>query len=517
MKVAIIGMGTAGVSTLYQLSKHKQFKNITVDIFDSAEDMGMGKPFQNDSDRLLINLPANQMSLDPENIKDFRKWYKKNDEFDYGDAKYLPRLVFGHYMKDIMNKIINKNKNVFVHKTKVEDCYVEELANEHGQYKVDICYVEKGESICQKYDYVFMTIGTLPYQDPYQLNGNKGYISEPYPTIKALENVREKDDVVIIGTGLSAVDVIRYVMDNHKKMPIVVTSRNADFPTVRGKKYDIQLKHINSKEIEHLKKIHKGTIPLKSVTSLLEKECDAQNINVNKMVNRFKKDNVYNLKYDLKNEDEVGHFQSFIEELKHHIAPIWNAMTIEDKQMFLKKYGKHFKRNTNPMPQSSAKQLINWIENGDLIVKEGLENIRKYYGKFRLKYKNEETEDSYHFVINATGPKKHISELDEEEHLIQVLENKQIVAAHPFGGVLVMPFSNEIISPKFGTMPNLKVIGQLTTGVNFDANGVSLIVNQTKNAVEDFYMELKERNGKKQTNKTHKKKNNKKPKKKNKK
>ncbi|RTX86604.1 FAD/NAD(P)-binding protein, partial [Mammaliicoccus vitulinus] len=38
MKVAIIGMGTAGVSTLNQLSKHKKFKNITVDIFDSAED-----------------------------------------------------------------------------------------------------------------------------------------------------------------------------------------------------------------------------------------------------------------------------------------------------------------------------------------------------------------------------------------------------------------------------------------------------------------------------------------------
>jgi uncharacterized NAD(P)/FAD-binding protein YdhS len=70
LKVAIIGMGTAGVSTLNQLAKHKKFKKITVDIFDSVEDMGMGKPFQNDSDRLLINLPANQMSLSPDDTKD---------------------------------------------------------------------------------------------------------------------------------------------------------------------------------------------------------------------------------------------------------------------------------------------------------------------------------------------------------------------------------------------------------------------------------------------------------------
>lgn len=57
------------------------------------------------------------------------------------------------------------------------------------------------------------------------------------------------------------------------------------------------------------------------------------------------------------------------------------------------------------MPQSSAKQLIEWIESGDVVVKEGLENVRKYYGKFRLKYKNSENEDSYHYVINATGLK----------------------------------------------------------------------------------------------------------------
>ncbi|WP_239749306.1 FAD/NAD(P)-binding protein [Mammaliicoccus sp. H-M34] len=493
MKVAIIGMGTAGVSTLNQLSKHKKFKNITVDIFDNAEDMGMGKPFQNDSDRLLINLPANQMSLDPQNEKDFKKWYKKNDEFDYGKAKYLPRLVFGHYMKSILNKLLQKHDNIFVHKHKVDSCYVEEIKDERGQYKIDVCYIEDDEAVCQKYDYVFLTIGMLPYKDPYQLSGLSGYIESPYPTTRALRNVKQNDDIAIIGTGLSSVDVIRYVMENHKRLPLVVTSRNAQFPSVRGIRHEIDLKYINDKAIEKFKKSHKGVVPLKDVEKLFEKECEYQNINLQKMLYRFKKDNVYNMKYDLRHEDEVGHFQSFIEEVKHHMIPLWNAMTIDDKKAFLDKYGHHFKRNANPMPQSSAKQLIDWIENGDIIVKEGLENVRKYYGKFRIKYKNVENEDSYHYVINATGPKKHLSELTEGEHFIKGLENKQIIAAHPFGGILVLPYTNEVISPKFGTMPNLKVIGQLTTGVNFDVNGVSLLVDQSVRAVKDLYIELEER------------------------
>lgn len=493
MKVAIIGMGTAGVSTLNQLSKQKKFKNITVDIFDNAEDMGMGKPFQNDSDRLLINLPANQMSLDPQNEKDFKKWYKKNDEFDYGKAKYLPRLVFGHYMKSILNKLLQKHDNIFVHKHKVDSCYVEEIKDERGQYKIDVCYIEDDEAVCQKYDYVFLTIGMLPYKDPYQLSGLSGYIESPYPTTRALRNVKQNDDIAIIGTGLSSVDVIRYVMENHERLPLVVTSRNAQFPSVRGIRHEIDLKYINDKAIEKFKKSHKGVVPLKNVEKLFKKECEYQNINLQKMLYRFKKDNVYNMKYDLRHEDEVGHFQSFIEEVKHHMIPLWNAMTIDDKKAFLDKYGHHFKRNANPMPQSSAKQLIDWIENGDIIVKEGLENVRKYYGKFRIKYKNVENEDSYHYVINATGPKKHLSELTEDEHFIKGLENKQIIAAHPFGGILVLPYTNEVISPKFGTMPNLKVIGQLTTGVNFDVNGVSLLVDQSVRAVKDLYIELEER------------------------
>ncbi|GGI40505.1 FAD/NAD(P)-binding protein [Mammaliicoccus stepanovicii] len=499
MKVAIIGMGTAGVSTLNQLSKHKHFKDITVDIFDSAEDMGMGKPFQNDSDRLLINLPAKEMSLDPDDEKDFKKWYKNNATFDYGKAKYLPRLVFGHYMKSILQNLVKRHDNIFVHNYKVESCYVEEIRDERGQYKIDVCYIEDEEAVCQKYDYVFITIGTLPYKDPYQLSGLKGYIESPYPTTHALKEVKQNDDIAIIGTGLSAVDVIRFVMENHKQLPIVVTSRHAQFPTVRGKKHNIKLKYLCNKEVEKLMKYHKGIAPLKEIEKLFKRECEYQNINLKKMLNRFKADNVYNLKYDLKHEDEVGHFQSFVEEVKHHMIPIWNAMTMNDKTEFINKYGHHFKRNANPMPQSSAKQLIEWIENGDIIVKEGLTNIRKYYGKFRLKYDNDKYEYSFHYIINATGPKKFLSELDEHEHFIKGLENKQIVAPHPFGGILVLPYSNEVISPKFGTMPNLKVIGQLTSGVNFDVNGVSLLVDQSVNAVNDLYIELKERRKKKKS------------------
>ena len=51
-------MGTAGVSVLRQLVKHKDFKQLKVDVYDNEFNMGQGVPFQNDSSQLLINLPT---------------------------------------------------------------------------------------------------------------------------------------------------------------------------------------------------------------------------------------------------------------------------------------------------------------------------------------------------------------------------------------------------------------------------------------------------------------------------
>ena len=58
MRVAIIGMGTAGVSVLRQLVKHEDFSKLKVDVYDDAKNMGQGVPFQNDSSELLINMPS---------------------------------------------------------------------------------------------------------------------------------------------------------------------------------------------------------------------------------------------------------------------------------------------------------------------------------------------------------------------------------------------------------------------------------------------------------------------------
>ena len=70
-----------------------------------------------------------------------------------------------------------------------------------------------------------------------------------------------------------------------------------------------------------------------------------------------------------------------------------------------------------------------------------------------LKY-NDTTQnyELFDIVINATGSKTHLSQLDEDDQLILNLENRQIVQRHPMGGIQIIPETNQVISPRYGTL-----------------------------------------------------------------
>ncbi|MBA5685410.1 pyridine nucleotide-disulfide oxidoreductase, partial [Photobacterium damselae subsp. damselae] len=63
----------------------------------------------------------------------------------------------------------------------------------------------------------------------------------------------------------------------------------------------------------------------------------------------------------------------------------------------------------------------------------------------------------------------------------------QIVQAHPMGGIQIIPETNQVISPRFGTLTNMIAIGQMTNGVNKLRNGVKMIVEQVAHTVSQLY------------------------------
>ncbi|WP_326008371.1 FAD/NAD(P)-binding protein [Staphylococcus haemolyticus] len=485
MRVAIIGMGTAGVSVLRQLVKNEAFKNLEVDVYDHDKNMGQGVPFQNDSSQLLINLPTKQMSLNLDDDEEFWKWYQEQSEFKFDNPKYLPRFVFGHYMKSYLSNYDLLFNNLTIIKHPVREIFTNSEIDE-TTLKYYVCTSEDMNQ-WKEYDYIFLTTGTFAYHDPYNLKGNKGYIQTPYPTYNTLDEVSQSDDIAIIGTGLASLDVVRYVATHHPKLPITMTSRSAHLPSVRGNMIDVEFKHLTKQKFNELKSQYYGNVPLELAFELFQLECKDHNIDLEKLVYRRTGNTIQDLQYDLDRPDEIGVFQSLIENIKENLNWIWNSFSREDQQDFDKRFSKIIQLNSNPMPPCTAELIIDLINNQSLIVKRGLEDITYKDNHYLLKFNNDDDDYLYDVIINTTGSKTHLSDLDEEDQLILNLQNRQIVQPHPMGGIQIIPETNQVISPRYGTLNNMIAIGQVTNGVNKLRNGVKMIVDQAVNSVNYLY------------------------------
>ncbi|ARJ11211.1 FAD/NAD(P)-binding protein [Staphylococcus lugdunensis] len=485
MRVAIIGMGTAGVSVLRQLVKHENFSTLTVDVYDNKINMGHGVPFQNDSDELLINLPSKKMSLNLEDDLEFWHWYQQQNIFSYENPKYLPRFIFGHYMKSYLLHFDKIFDNLTLIHDEVKEIFTNSNVDETA-LKYYVCTSDDMND-WKEYDYIFLTIGTLSYHDPYQLKGILGYIQSPYPTYNTLDEVKETDRIAIIGTGLASLDVVRYVATHHKHLPIIMTSRSAQLPSVRGNMQEITFRYLTKQTFNSIKAVNYGNVPLDTLVKLFYKECEEWNIELDTLINRRSGNHIDDLQYDLDHSQELGVFQGLIEHLKENLNWIYNSLSSSDQQLFDKKYTKVIQLNSNPMPPRTAKLLIELMQNGSLIIKRGLENITHDGQLFNLTFKDTSSCDDFNIIINATGAKTHLAELDEDDQLVINLENRRIVQAHPMGGIQIVPETNQIISPRYGTLTNAVAIGQLTNGVNKLRNGVKMIVSQVVNAVDYLY------------------------------
>ncbi|WP_412521186.1 FAD/NAD(P)-binding protein [Staphylococcus simulans] len=486
MRVAIIGMGTAGVSILRQLEQHSYFNELDIDVYDNAKNMGQGVPFQNDSSQLLINLPSKDMSLNSKDPEEFYRWYQQQNDFKFDNATYLPRFVFGHYMKSYLDQFNDKYDNIHIITEKATEMYLEKGFEKDSHIQYFICTNHEQEA-CRQYDYVFLTIGTMAYHDPYQLKGLKGFIKSPYPTYETLNTVEDTDDIAVIGTGLSSLDVIRYVVKHHPNLPLTAVSRRGALPSVRGEMPDITLKHLTKDNFNEIIKSHFGVVPLERAIQLFKQECEDLNIPLQQLINRKVGDPIKDLKYDLAHPEILGVFQSLLETIKENMNWIWNSLSIEDQRTFMKDYMPIMKANSNPMPPRTARLIIEEIEAGHLLIKSGLEKVTQENDAFIFKYKDSDASEQYNVVINATGPRTQLKDLDDDDAFLIDIANRQIVQAHPMGGIQIVPETNQVISPRYGTLPHLIAIGQITNGINQARNGVNMIVRQSVQAVKSLY------------------------------
>ncbi|MFF3409817.1 FAD/NAD(P)-binding protein, partial [Streptomyces sp. NPDC002742] len=217
--VAIVGAGAAGTLTAVQLCETAARRRTPLDLVlvDPAPEAGRGTAYATTDPRHRLNVPAGGMSCYPDDPGHFTRWLCRHGEPTVGGADFATRYRYGAYLADTLARaIVHAHGTVTVHRlrTRAEGC----APTPDGRLELRLA---DGESLLA--DSVVLATGpaaTTGDWAPHGLRTSERFIGSPWapgaldgplaePAARAEDGEQDgaSPDVLLVGTGLTAVDL----------------------------------------------------------------------------------------------------------------------------------------------------------------------------------------------------------------------------------------------------------------------------------------------------------------------
>ncbi|WP_221913191.1 FAD/NAD(P)-binding protein [Streptococcus halichoeri] len=477
--IGIIGMGVSGLAVLLALSRLSatELAQMQIFCFDDAEHFGRGIPFQQDDASALINSPIDAISFDYQQMADFTAWLTAH-QLDTKDS-YVARALYGRYMTERAQQLI-QSLPVTVITQQVQDLHylpdigVWQLRLDNGPFE-------------PLFDVIHLACGALPVMDPYGLAGLPNYISDPYPIQGLAKLDWQETRVAVIGTGLAAVDVIKWLLLN-TSAHIRAFSRSNFLPTVRIlKSQAIHWQFLTDKALKQL--LHQGQtcFDLASFEALLEKELEALGFaDWQSATRQYLARGIAGLLLSLENAEPLDGLQQVANRVVDWLTDLWPLMSLSDRKIYQKTYHKAIVNLRNPMPEPSAHVILTGASHNQLQMLESVTTIQQAGKGFSLRTRKGQTL-YVDRIINATGYQLNEKNLKRASPLLQSLIDQQLVQIDSTQGLSVLAATAQVISPKYGLTPNLYAHGALINGVIYQNNSTIKIQKIAERAVQSAH------------------------------
>jgi uncharacterized NAD(P)/FAD-binding protein YdhS len=196
--ILILGGGFSGTMLAIQLLRRDPRLNVAV--VDKGKTPGRGLAYSTYYRFHVLNVPVKNMSALPEDSEHFLNWARNNHDSQVKGESFLPRAVYGRYLDSLLLEALSrcgKNLTWFPDEALL-------LTRNSGAYHAQL---KGGEKLVAHA--VVIATGNLPPGDPPALASEgetNRYVSVALSG-QALECLYESPSVLLIGAGLTAVDL----------------------------------------------------------------------------------------------------------------------------------------------------------------------------------------------------------------------------------------------------------------------------------------------------------------------
>ena len=226
----IIGSGFAGAAmTIHLVEAGVDPKNIIV---VGPTILGSGNAYGSKHKDYRLNVRSEIMWIHPEKKNEFTNWAKKNikdSQAFHESGNFYRRTDFAIFVHSKLEKILLKKQ--LIHKKHL----VKKIYKENDGIWVSIlCNQEKLTS-----KNIILATGnpvpTWPCHIEAKAMKRKGALIENPWSGNWVNNIHKKDTILIIGTGLTALDCLSALKSLHHEGQIILISKSGKFPPMQAK------------------------------------------------------------------------------------------------------------------------------------------------------------------------------------------------------------------------------------------------------------------------------------------
>lgn len=196
--VAIVGGGASGLLTAAQLLRHRA--PVRIVLVEERRRLGRGVAYDTSCDAHLLNVPAAGMSAYPDEPGHFTRWARtRHPEVDAGS--FLPRRLYGEYLEWCLDQEIGEPRNRATF-TAVRGRVTGVVPGPDG------ARLELADGGSLWANTVVLALGNSAVPLPAPTAAEPGSAVRDAWQAGALESLPPGRPVALVGTGLTAVDVV---------------------------------------------------------------------------------------------------------------------------------------------------------------------------------------------------------------------------------------------------------------------------------------------------------------------
>ncbi|WP_137294518.1 FAD/NAD(P)-binding protein [Nocardioides dongxiaopingii] len=434
-RTAIIGGGASGVLTAIQLLSSSDNPHLRVEIHEASGIVGRGIAYGTNDPHHLLNVRSRHMSAFADVPSDLIDWARATGRSQDPQA-FLPRLDFATYLQDRLASVADYRLSIRA--GRVDD--VVPHTDRHGA-GFDI----HAQDVVTHADSVVLAYGNRRPQ-PLVIDGDAlpaapWHLADPW-NLAGLRMLPDDATIVVVGTGLTAVDTVITLLEEGPGRRVVMVSRHGLLPH----------QHVAQLSTAWVQPVPEGPLTADLLAEHVTEQVAAAAA------------------------QGVG-WRAVVDGLRAATPSLWKRLPIEERRRFLAVHAREWETRRHRMAPEVAERIRAYADDGRLsVLGGGLLSIADRGATCQVRIAGVATPLVAGAVVNCTGPSTDITRSDDP--LLLALRERGLVRPDPLLLGIDTTDEGRLVGDDGTVAPGLFAVGPPRKGTLWESTAIPEIRGQ---------------------------------------